>query len=64
MTPPLTSSSGMEGVGTVRFAICAVCQGEFDEGEWDADSRCPECESPKQRAGTRIASFQPKAPSL
>lgn len=41
--------------GMVRFAICGVCRGEFDEAEWDADTRCPECESPKQRAGTRIA---------
>lgn len=41
----------------VRLAICAVCGGEFDEGEWDADTRCPECESPKQRKGTRTAAL-------
>jgi len=29
------------------FARCATCKGEFDEGEWNASSACPECETPK-----------------
>lgn len=41
----------------VRLIICGVCRGEFDEGEWEADTRCPECESPKQKAGTRLATL-------
>lgn len=32
----------------VTFVVCTTCGGEFDEGEWDADTRCPECEQPKR----------------
>lgn len=38
-----------------RFVTCAICGGEFDEGEWVASQSCPECEQPKQSAGIRIA---------
>lgn len=44
-------------VGHVTFVRCKVCGGEFDEGEWDADTRCPECESPKQADGKRRATL-------
>lgn len=27
--------------------FCGSCFGEFDRAEWEADTRCPECESPK-----------------
>lgn len=47
-----TAHSG-EGRSKVTFVRCASCSGEFDEGEWDADTRCPECEQPKEVAGKR-----------
>jgi predicted Zn-ribbon and HTH transcriptional regulator len=34
------------GLTLPGFARCATCGGEFDEGEWNASSECPECETP------------------
>ncbi|HMO74109.1 MAG TPA: hypothetical protein PKD48_02100 [Sphingopyxis sp.] len=49
-----TNEAG-ESRGKVTFVRCKSCGGEFDEGEWDADSRCPECEMPKEADGKRAA---------
>ena len=38
------------GLTLPGFARCTTCGGEFDEGEWEASSECPECETPKARA--------------
>ena len=46
----MSNDTPMQGVTFVR---CKICGGEFDEGEWDADTRCPECESPKRADGKR-----------
>lgn len=31
------------------FIRCPTCKGEFDQGEWNAATECPECETPKAR---------------
>ena len=46
----MSNDTPMQGVTFVR---CKICGGEFDDGEWDADTRCPECESPKRADGKR-----------
>lgn len=57
-----TAHSG-EGRSKVTFVRCASCSGEFDEGEWDADTRCPECEQPKQWSERRTAILSPEGRS-
>lgn len=54
-TPPMPvdSNTRSESVGRdqsdfVTLVICRWCAGEFDEAEWDADTRCPECEQKKE----------------
>jgi predicted Zn-ribbon and HTH transcriptional regulator len=41
---------------------CSTCGGEFDEGEWDASSECPECETPKTRAALSPKSEKQECP--
>jgi predicted Zn-ribbon and HTH transcriptional regulator len=38
------------GLTMPGFKRCPTCDGEFDEGEWEASSECPECETPIARA--------------
>jgi len=49
----LSAPAVQPGGDLVVFIRCASCGGEFDEGEWDAASKCPECEQPKRKAGRR-----------